>query len=89
MYIDNYQRWTGAQLQTHWTQQVGGAELLLPAHVVYEYCHPTRPRLTLALILRQPTRYLGREKSWSMPQMGGQMVVIGSSSDHTSVSALF
>jgi hypothetical protein len=26
-----------------WVQQVGGAQFLLPAHVVNEYCHPTRP----------------------------------------------
>jgi len=25
-----------------WVQQVGGAQRLLPAHVVNEYCHPTR-----------------------------------------------
>ena len=25
-----------------WVQQVGGAQLLLPAHVINEYCHPTR-----------------------------------------------
>ncbi len=28
---------------TAWVQQVGGAQLLLPAHVINEYCHPTRP----------------------------------------------
>ena len=26
-----------------WIKQVGGAQLLLPAHVINEYCHPTRP----------------------------------------------
>ncbi len=26
-----------------WVKQVGGAQLLLPAHVINEYCHPTRP----------------------------------------------
>jgi serine/threonine protein kinase len=26
-----------------WIQQVGGLQLLLPAHVINEYCHPTRP----------------------------------------------
>ncbi len=25
-----------------WIQQVGGVQLLLPAHVINEYCHPTR-----------------------------------------------
>jgi len=28
---------------TAWVQQVGGAQRLLPAHVINEYCHPTRP----------------------------------------------
>jgi len=27
---------------TAWVRQVGGAQLLLPAHVINEYCHPTR-----------------------------------------------
>jgi len=41
-YIDNYDPWTGEQCRTHWTRQVGGAQLLLPTHVINEYCHPTR-----------------------------------------------
>ena len=41
-YIDNYKPWSGEQCKTHWIQQVGGAQLLLPAHVMNEYCHPTR-----------------------------------------------
>ena len=41
-YVDNYQSWTVKQCTTHWNQQVGGAQLLLPAHVVNQYCHPTR-----------------------------------------------
>ncbi|HQW57562.1 MAG TPA: protein kinase [Gammaproteobacteria bacterium] len=28
---------------TAWVRQVGGAQLLLPAHIINEYCHPTRP----------------------------------------------
>ncbi|HEV2524449.1 MAG TPA: hypothetical protein VGU44_04905, partial [Gammaproteobacteria bacterium] len=28
---------------TAWVQQVGGAQFLLPTHVINEYCHPTRP----------------------------------------------
>ena len=32
-----------SQICRAWVEQVGGAQLLLPAHVVNEYCHPTRP----------------------------------------------
>ena len=31
-----------SEANTSWVQQVGGAQLLLPAHVINEYCHPTR-----------------------------------------------
>jgi hypothetical protein len=31
-----------AEANTAWVQQVGGSQLLLPAHVINEYCHPTR-----------------------------------------------
>ena len=41
-YIDNYQPWSADQCQTHWCKQVGGAQLLLPSHVINEYCHPKR-----------------------------------------------
>jgi len=36
----NQSKWE--QGNQHWVQQVGGAQLLLPAHVINEYCHPTR-----------------------------------------------
>jgi serine/threonine protein kinase len=41
-YIDNWQPWSAEQCRTHWIKQVGGAQLLLPAHVLNEYCHPGR-----------------------------------------------
>lgn len=41
-YVDNYDPWTGEQCRTHWIKQVGGAQLLVPMHVLNEYCHPTR-----------------------------------------------
>ena len=41
-YIDNYDPWTAAQSQEHWTKKVGGAQRLLPIHVLQEYCHPIR-----------------------------------------------
>ena len=43
VYIKNYGPWSGEQCQTHWCRQVGGAQLLLPMHVLNEYCHPSRP----------------------------------------------
>jgi hypothetical protein len=42
-YIKNYDAWSGEQCGTHWRQQVGGAQLILPAHVINEYSHPSRP----------------------------------------------
>ena len=42
-YIDNHGKWTtSAQYANHWIHQVGGAQLLLPAHVIHEYCRPDR-----------------------------------------------
>ena len=42
VYIKNYSPWSAEQCKTHWCQQVGGAQLILPAHVINEYSHPTR-----------------------------------------------
>jgi hypothetical protein len=45
-YIDNHDQWRANNvwcLYAHWEQNVGSAQRLLPAHVVNEYCHPTRP----------------------------------------------
>jgi hypothetical protein len=42
-YIKNYDAWSGEQCSAHWRQQVGGAQLILPAHVINEYSHPSRP----------------------------------------------
>ena len=42
-YIDNCGKWTTSEQYTnHWIHQVGGAQLLLPAHVIHEYCRPDR-----------------------------------------------
>ncbi len=45
-YEQNYDAWYKTKnweaIKTHWCQQVGGAQLLLPAHVVNEYCRPDR-----------------------------------------------
>ena len=41
--LDLYNAGKYAEANTAWVRQVGGAQLLLPAHVVNEYCHPTRP----------------------------------------------
>ncbi|MCD6039215.1 MAG: hypothetical protein K0S27_615, partial [Gammaproteobacteria bacterium] len=41
-YKQGYNGWDWNQRETHWCQQIGGAQLLLPAHVVNEYCRPDR-----------------------------------------------
>jgi len=43
IYVKNYQPWSAEQCRTHWCQQVGGAQLILPVHVINEYSHPSRP----------------------------------------------
>ena len=46
-YLDNYSnlfkasKWT--ELHNIWLKQIGGAQKLLPMHVLHEYCHPDRP----------------------------------------------
>ena len=41
-YIDNYKRWGTTQYHPQWTRVIGGAQKLLPIHVLQEYCHPDR-----------------------------------------------
>lgn len=41
-YVENYDAWEGAECIKHWCQQIGGAQLILPAHVINEYSHPNR-----------------------------------------------
>jgi hypothetical protein len=45
-YEKNYADWCKTKnwkaMGTHWCKQVGGAQFLLPAHVVNEYCRPDR-----------------------------------------------
>jgi hypothetical protein len=42
-YVDNYQKtWNYAQCVDYWCKQVGGAQRMVPVHVVNEYCHPDR-----------------------------------------------
>lgn len=43
IYVKNYGPWTAEQCKTHRCQQVGGAQLILPAHMINEYSHPSRP----------------------------------------------
>ena len=46
-YLENYskmfkaKKWT--ELNKIWLVQIGGAQKLLPMHVLHEYCHPDRP----------------------------------------------
>lgn len=41
-YVKHYGTWTIDQCQEHWNKQVGGAQRLLPAHVINEYCRSDR-----------------------------------------------
>ncbi len=45
-YVDNFDAWyeerNWTALGQCWSKQVGGAQLLLPAHVINEYCRPDR-----------------------------------------------
>lgn len=42
--LDNYDKWKhdNSLLSNHWTKQVGGAQRVVPMHVIHEYCHPDR-----------------------------------------------
>ena len=42
VYIYNSHPWTMEQSRNHWRLQVGSAQLILPAHVINEYCRPDR-----------------------------------------------
>ncbi len=42
-FIKNYAKWDEATCKNHWYQQVGGAQLMLSAHVINEYSHTYRP----------------------------------------------
>ena len=39
-YNDKYEAWDDKQRESHWCKVVGGAQRLLPAHVINEYCRP-------------------------------------------------
>ena len=41
VYVKNYDQWDYTKCNNHWCQQVGGAQLILPAHVINEYSHPS------------------------------------------------
>jgi serine/threonine protein kinase len=41
--IDNWDPWTIEQINKYWVQEIGGAQLMLPLHVLQEYCEPSRP----------------------------------------------
>ena len=40
--IDKWDPWTDEQINTYWVQEIGGAQLILPMHVLQEYCQPDR-----------------------------------------------
>ncbi|MGD0465563.1 MAG: protein kinase [Gammaproteobacteria bacterium] len=42
-YIDNHIYWSAEEYQNYWAKEVGGAQLLLPAHIIHEYTRIDRP----------------------------------------------
>ena len=42
VYVDNYDKWDYKHCSAHWCQQVGGAQLMLPAHAIQEYSRKDR-----------------------------------------------
>lgn len=42
-YVKHYDSWNGEQCSNYWCQQIGYAQLILPAHVISEYSYPSRP----------------------------------------------
>lgn len=78
-YIDHYNLWSHEQLSNYWRQQVGGTQLLLPAHVINEYNHPLRsfypapttidydvilPRTGVDRWFTLGTKQLGKDFAW-------------------------
>jgi WD40 repeat protein len=41
-YIDNYSHWNIEERSNYWAHTIGGAQLLLPAHVINEYSRPNQ-----------------------------------------------
>jgi hypothetical protein len=69
-YVDDYGSWTAEQCEGFWTNKVGGAQLMLPMHVLQEYCQPERPfkpcpnfnqEITFARKLPDKLELLGKE----------------------------
>lgn len=42
VYVKGYDLWSYEECITNWCQQVGGAQLILPAHIINEYSHTSR-----------------------------------------------
>ena len=41
--LNNWKSWNEEKINKYWIEHVGRAQLLLPVHVINEYCHPSRP----------------------------------------------
>lgn len=50
-YIDNYNIWTDLECRVHWIQNVGGEQLMLPAHVIQEYCRSDKTQKSAEPVL--------------------------------------
>lgn len=84
-YIKNYEAWYKAnaweKMEAHWCQEVGGAQLLLPAHIINEYCRPDRsfdpcPSFTEETLPRTRNFHSGDKDEWfSIIEYGGRLGV--------------
>jgi tRNA A-37 threonylcarbamoyl transferase component Bud32 len=75
--IDLYNAKKIIECDKAWVQQVGGAQLLLPAHVINEYCSPTRsfspvPNFRDAVIL-PCARAVGKGEWFTATYNGGKL----------------
>ena len=94
-YIDSYSKWNEDQRNKYWVQEIGGAQRILPMHVLQEFCQPGRPfhpapnfREEIVLVRKLPDwlsdlSQVGKEFSiWRGPMEDPQterIAVVGSS----------
>ena len=50
-YIDNYNIWTDLECRVHWIKNVGSEQLMLPAHIIQEYCRSDKTQKSAEPVL--------------------------------------
>jgi len=75
VYVKNCEQWDWSKCNNHWCQEVGGAQLILPAHVINEYSHPSRPLAPCPKWNGQGEGVLPRTgvKDWKTGDYGGEL----------------